>query len=156
MQAAGNRQDILAIDGNCKLHRRTCGSLLQKSSLLLTWTSCCFEAATPDHMVATYSDGNICRTGIAPNNIGQKLLPVTPQEGLAYWWWYLSLRNPTWRVSWLAASLHYQSRSVGQIFCLPSWVHTIGRSSSGARAIVAAPMRFAMIYFWIVLEAFAD
>ena len=25
MQAAGDRQDILAIDGNCKLHRRTCG-----------------------------------------------------------------------------------------------------------------------------------
>ena len=25
MEAAGDRQDILAIDGNCKLHRRTCG-----------------------------------------------------------------------------------------------------------------------------------
>ena len=25
MQAAGDRQDIFAIDGNCKLHRRTCG-----------------------------------------------------------------------------------------------------------------------------------
>ena len=90
MQAVGDRERVLAIDSSCKLTEAPAECLLLKSSLLLIWTSCGFEAATPHHMVATHSAGSIRKTGIAA---GRNYCPSPPSEGVACWWWCLPLRH---------------------------------------------------------------
>ena len=118
MEAAGDRQDILAIDGNCKLHRRTCGMPFAEviaspylNKLLLRGCS-----AMPHG-----------RDTLCCKHAGDRDRPQQPragetsaQESASQSGRCVSPGNPNARPWWLAAGVHSQRGGLGQVLCLPS------------------------------------